>query len=73
MDPYQGASITLDELGLRGSVVDKLVSALPPRQYCLFFDNFFTSFKLLETIFQKNIKTGTIRFNRVENCPSNAC
>jgi DNA excision repair protein ERCC-6 len=70
MDPYQGAGVTDTQLGLGGSVVVKLVNALPSDNYVLYFDNFFTSFKLLQYLANKNVKaTGTVRANRVENCP----
>ena len=47
LDPYQGAGVTDSQLGLGGSVVMKLVNTLPTDSYVLFFDNFFTGFKLL--------------------------
>ena len=56
------------ELG--GSVVVNLVCTLPTDNYVLFFDNFFTSLKLLQHLTTINIHaTGTVRANRVENCP----
>ena len=70
LDPYQGAGVTDSQLGLGGSVVMKLVSTLPTDTYVLFFDNFFTSFRLLQSLVDKNIKaTGTVRVNRIEDCP----
>jgi len=69
--PYQGAATgnTIPELGLGGSVVVNLVEPLP-HTYSLYFDNLFTSFKLLERLLALNHEgTGTVRSNRVENAP----
>jgi DNA excision repair protein ERCC-6 len=75
-EPYQGAGTLIDskykQLGLGASVVLhyadvlKSSSSLP---YHLFFDNFFTSFALLQGLTEKGIRgTGTIRENRIQNC-----
>jgi hypothetical protein len=70
MEPYQGAGVTHAELGLGGSVVVNLVKALPTDNYIVYFDNFFTSLRLLEQLSDLNIHaTGTVRANRIENCP----
>lgn len=70
LEPYQGAGVTHNLLGLGGSVVVNLVSTLPTDNYVLYFDNFFTSLKLLQHLTTINIHaTGTVRANRVENCP----
>jgi len=70
LDPYQGAGVTHHQLGLGGSVVIKLVSALPTDHYVVYFDNFFTSLKLLQHLSTQNIHaTGTVQANRVEDCP----
>ena len=72
-EPYQGActGTSRPELGLGGSVVVDLVAELPRhRQYTLFFDNFFTSLKLMDHLKLDGFRaTGTIRSNRVENAP----
>ena len=70
MEPYQGAGVTHAELGLGGSVVVNLVNSLPTDTYVVYFDNFFTSLRLLEQLAAMNIHaTGTVRANRIENCP----
>lgn len=64
--------MTDSQLGLGGSVVAKLSDCLPPAEdkYTLYFDNFFTSLNLLQFLSTKNMKaTGTVRANRVDNCP----
>jgi len=67
MDPYQATGVTDTQLGLGGSVV-KLINALPSDNYVLYFDNFFTSFKLPQYLANNNVKaTVTVRANRVEN------
>lgn len=72
-EPYQGKStgISIPGLGLGGSVVFDLISELPEgRRYSLFFDNFFTSFRLLEELQKKGYDgTGTVRVDRVEKAP----
>jgi DNA excision repair protein ERCC-6 len=69
-EPYQGAGVTDPNVGLGGSVVLDLISELPHAKYQLFFDNFFTSIRLLNRLSEQGIgATGTIRLNRVENCP----
>ena len=69
--PYQGKGTHIHpSLGLGGSVVYNLVSLLPkgPR-YEIYFDNFFTSL-LLSKITESGFGgTGTIRLNRIEDCP----
>lgn len=70
LDPYQGAGTIIPELGLGGSVVAKLCSTLPPDNYVVYFDNFFTSLRLLQHLSASGIKaTGTVRVNRIEDCP----
>ncbi|XP_039281885.1 piggyBac transposable element-derived protein 3-like [Nilaparvata lugens] len=69
---YQGAKTgnTIPELGVGGSVVMDLIDKLPAKSYNLFFDNFFSSIKLVEALKNKGVKsTGTIRSNRVERAP----
>lgn len=72
-EPYQGkkTGANIPELGVGGSVVIDLISELPQnRKYCLFFDNFFTSMKLLEELKKRGYHgTGTIRADRVEQAP----
>jgi len=43
MDPYQGDGITDTQLGLGGSVVVKLINALPSDNYALYFDNLYST------------------------------
>lgn len=76
-EPYQGASVSLTkykELGLGSSIIlkyaDILQSRWPISAFHLFFDNFFTSLPLLDILQDRGIRgTGTIRENRVKNCP----
>jgi len=71
-DPYQGSSGSFNaDLGLGGTVVSQLASTLPVGlPYRLFIDNFFTSPRLLDHLKTKNLSvTGTVRANRMENCP----
>ena len=73
-EPYAGAknkSADKAEFGLGGSVVLDLLSELPPSMpYHVTFDNFFTSVKLVEHLGSIGVgATGTIRQNRVEDCP----
>ncbi len=81
---YQGKHATRsgscykDMYGLGGEVtlnmLDKLESQYPGRKFSLFFDNFFTSIRLLEAIKERgHSATETVRSNRTEKCPlSNA-
>lgn len=61
------------ELGAGGDVVVKLLqkSNVPSHEgYKVFFDNYFTSVKLLDHLHSKGIcATGTVRENRLLNCP----
>lgn len=72
-EPYQGQGTTrqFKDLGMGGSVVLDLISELPSGiSYQLYFDNLFTSLKLLEELSMRGIAaTGTVRVNRVEKCP----
>ena len=69
-EPYQGAGVTDSSLGLGGSVILDLMARLPEAKYQLFFDNFFTSIRLLNKLSDMSIgATGTVRVNRVEKCP----
>lgn len=78
-EPYQGASTPLDDkykhLGLGASVVLQFVDVLQDRfpyvPFEIYFDNFFTSIKLLEELKLRNVKAvGTMRENRVgKDCP----
>ena len=72
--PYMGKDDFFDpDLGLGGSVVDKLTDSLPKHagsNYHIITDNFFTSPQLLRSLREKGIAaTGTVRLNRVENAP----
>lgn len=72
LEPYQGAGSSYDkQFGLGYGVVMGLVEHLPKGpQYHIFFDNFFTGLKLLKALSDIGISaTGTIRANRIENCP----
>lgn len=69
---YQGkGSVTHQELGLGGSVVVDLIDSLPEGpKYKLFFDNFFTSLRLLDHLTDHSFgATGTLRANRTDKCP----
>lgn len=61
----------ITQLGLGGSVVVDLVSQLPKDQhYYIYADNFFSSLTLVDHLTQSGIAyTGTIRENRMQNCP----
>lgn len=73
-EPYQGSTTLLPEefsnLGLGASVVLQFANVIqnnnPDVPFHLYFDNFFTSLKLLDELKLRGIKgTGTIRENRV--------
>ncbi|XP_039287939.1 piggyBac transposable element-derived protein 3-like [Nilaparvata lugens] len=70
---YQGCKTGINDinLGLGGSVVLDLIDKLPEKEGCsLYFDNFFTSITLLETLKEMGLHgTGTMRANRVEKAP----
>lgn len=76
-EPYQGSSTKLPEqykeLGLGASVVLQYADILEStgyQNYHMFFDNFFTSLSLLKELQFRGIKaTGTVRENRINNCP----
>lgn len=70
--PYAGNQKKIySELGLSGDVVMSLLSVIQkPSNHEIFFDNFFSSFRLFSHL--KNtgyFATGTIRENRTNNCP----
>lgn len=71
-EPYQGASSIYDpNLGLGGSVVMHLLSEMPRDvNLSVYMDNFFTTLNLFDRLQEKGITaTGTIRSNRIQNCP----
>lgn len=69
-EPYQGAGTGRHELGLGAGVVLDLIKELPNTDVSLYFDNLFTSVKLLDALTEKGIGgTGTLRSNRLERCP----
>lgn len=76
-DIYMGKQPTLDNenktFGIGGNVVLSLLEKanIPPHKgYQIYFDNYFTSLKLLTHLSQKGFcATGTLRENRVEKCP----
>ena len=75
-EPYQGKGTALShtEYGLGGSVVltfaDKLTAAYPGRCFSFFIDNFFTGLPLVKEMTKVGYGcTGTVRSNRIENCP----
>ena len=75
-EPYQGKGTMLShsEFGLGSSVVltfaDRLAENYSGRHFCFYIDNFFTGLPLIrEMSAMKFGCTGTIRSNRVENCP----
>lgn len=73
--PYGGANnkrIMEDQgCGQGGQVVIDLLSVIKnPREHRIFFDNFFSSHKLFKYLCEKQFSaTGTIRDNRIANCP----
>ncbi|XP_070174083.1 piggyBac transposable element-derived protein 3-like [Littorina saxatilis] len=75
LEPYQGAKgqqvAECPGLGMGGSVVVDLISKIQGNDaYHLTFDNLFTSMKLVDHLTSKGIGcTGTIRSNRMEDCP----
>ena len=71
-EAYQGkGSVTQAALGLRGSVVIDLTKLLPTGpSYKIYFDNFFTSPTLLDSLARRGFgATGTVRANRTDKCP----
>ncbi|XP_066958094.1 piggyBac transposable element-derived protein 3-like [Macrobrachium rosenbergii] len=73
---YEGnnPNVYASEYGLGGKVVlnilDTLQAEYPGIKFSLYFDNFFTSIKLLEEIKRRGHgATGALRANRVEKCP----
>ena len=70
--PYQGAADKQRDahLGLGGTVVMRLLENLPTYPYHIFVDNFFSTLELFEAAPAKGCGiTGTIRANRVQQCP----
>jgi hypothetical protein len=70
-EPYQGATGEKNvDLGVGGSVVMRLVSALPRNHYNIYADRFFSSIKLAFELKSRGFGyTGTVSTNRVEKCP----
>lgn len=73
-DIYMGKDATKEkQFGIGGDVVMSLLNKIevPPNQgYKLYFDNYFTSLRLLTHLAKNNYyATGTIRENRLEKCP----
>jgi len=71
-DPYQRVlEYYNSELGLGGSVVSKPVQCLPEKiPIRLYFDNYFTSFRLINHLKENNLfVTGTVRSNRIDKYP----
>lgn len=68
--PYGGAREEKTEMGLGADVVVSLLKVVEnPSLHRIFFDNFFSSYKLFSFLGEKNIyATGTIRDNRILNC-----
>ncbi|KAJ8913353.1 hypothetical protein NQ315_008743 [Exocentrus adspersus] len=71
--PYAGANSekTKSTLGLGGQTVIDLLSALEnPTHHRIFFDNYFSSYKLFEKLHEMQyFATGTIRENRTNKAP----
>jgi hypothetical protein len=64
---YTGKKDSNPELGLGGNVVNFLSQPYTEQNRCLFFDNFFSSVNLFETLLDKNtFACGTIRWDRAE-------
>ena len=70
-DLYSGKGDYNPKLGLRGSVVTKLIRKLPSDfKFNVTFDNRFTSLNLLTMLARNGIGwTGTLRANRTDKCP----
>ena len=69
-EPYQGAGTGRHELGLGAGVVLDLIKELPDTNINLYFDNLFSSIKLMEKLTEMGVGgTGTLRSNRLEQCP----
>ena len=70
-DPYSGKGDYNPKLGLRGSVVTKLIRKLPSDfKFNVTFDNLFTSLNLLKMLAENGIgETGTLRVNRTGKFP----
>lgn len=63
--PYAGASTEKSPFGLGGQVVLNLLSVTDKKAHRVFFDNFFSSYKLMSVLTgQGYFATGTIRENR---------
>lgn len=69
--PYGGAAEQKSEFGLGTKVVLDLLSIVENRRnHNIFFDNFFSSYKLFSILKEEGFfATGTIRENRTSNCP----
>ena len=70
-EPYAGAGeVRIPEVGVGGSVVLDLISELPPFNWHLTFDNYFTTLNLIAHLKDRGIGAcGTIRTNRLKKCP----
>lgn len=73
VDPYQGRSERV-ETGLGRYVIKKLITKVqeeyPDTVFSVYCDNFFTGLPLVSELKEKNVfLTGTVRNNRIENCP----
>ena len=74
-EPYQGErgrqAPGMNHLGMGGAVVVDLLSELQKdNAYHLTFDNLFSSLRLVDKLTDMGISsTGTIRANRIEDCP----
>lgn len=68
---YKPETQEASKLPLGSSVVlDLLESIAVPSDHIIFFDNYFTSYDLLQTLREKGFRaTGTIRENRTRKCP----
>lgn len=72
---YQESTTELDpaiskKFGLAASVVLKLIENVKTPGHCLFFDNYFGSYHLLQVLKEKNIFAAcTARINRFQNPP----
>lgn len=71
--PYAGATPKKEKsnLGMGGEVVVELLSIVDdPGNHEVYFDNFFSSYKLLLSLQKKGFyATGTVRENRTNHCP----
>lgn len=70
-DTYCGAAVDKTALPLGSRVVLQMLEIVDvPTDHEIFFDNYFTSYNLMQTLKEKGFQaTGTARENRIKKCP----